>query len=300
MADVSDVETSLVNLISATVYPNGTGQASAVTAPVRVYRGWPNARALDTDLKAGTCDVTVFAEAGGKNTTRFPRDWEMLTITPPTLTVSVAEPTVTFGGTGGAGQVAGIRTDAGAWAYALQTNDTPATTASALQALIPGSSVVGAAVTVSPSAGVAARVAAIAGGLSEVRRQVQCFRISFWCPNVTLRDQLASLVDAALGATTWLTLADGTGGHLMYRWSFTNDVPTKDALWRRDLRYDVEYPTTQTQNFTQMLFGGGIINGNDALTVFGDIQPYDGNVETDTDGNAWIDAAGNLLGEAPS
>lgn len=301
MADVSDVENSIVSLIAATVYPNGTGQPSAIDGvPARIYRGWPNASKENQDLKAGFINITVYPEQGGRNTTRYPRTWQPLVFTPPTLTVTTSEPSVTFGGTGGINQVAGIRTDVGAWAYAVQANDTPSTVAAALQALVPGSTVNGAVVTTSQSAGVLGRVVAVGSALQEVRRQVQSFRICFWCPNTATRDLAASLVDAALGAVSFIPLADGTGGRLIYRWSFTNDVPTKERLWRRDIRYDVEYGTTLTQNFTQMLFGGGVLDGNDALTTFGDIQPPDGNVMTDPSGNVWVDALGNLLGEKPS
>lgn len=301
MADISDVEQAIVNLISATLYPSGTGSASLLGVDCRVYRGWPNKTALDADIAAGKVNVTVFPEAGGRNTTRYPREFGDPVITAPTLTVTTAEPVVTFGGTGGANQIAGIRTNAGAWAYALSANDTPASVAAALQALVPGASVNGAAVTVSPSAGVLGRVVGIGASLMEVRRQVQSIRISLWCPDPGTRDACAKLVDAALAQTDFLTLADGTGGRLIYRWNFTNDEPTKDALWRRDFRYDVEYATTISQTAVQMLFGGAVIDGgtqalgSGALTVAGDIQPAT-SIQTDLSGNILIDAAGNLIG----
>jgi hypothetical protein len=302
MADVADVEEALKDLISTTIYPNGIASPSAVTAPVRVYRGWPNASALNTDLAAGTMNITVFAEAGGRNTTRYPLNWLHTTTAPLTITATVSGDVVTIGGTVGAGQLVGIRTNAGAWAYATLANDTPATVAEALGALVPGATLNGSSITIAAPVGLLARVASTGSAIKEVRRQVQSFRISFWCPTPALRDASVKLVDAALANTTWLTLADGTGGRLIYRWSFTNDVVTKDALWRRDLRYDVEYPTTVAQEFAQMLFGGGQNStgaGPDELNNFGDIQPAT-SVQTDQDGNILIDGAGNLIGVAPS
>jgi hypothetical protein len=39
MADESDVEVALVNVISAALYPNGTSQASIPGPDCRIYRG---------------------------------------------------------------------------------------------------------------------------------------------------------------------------------------------------------------------------------------------------------------------
>src|SRR4051812_10395762 len=123
MADVSDCEIALRDAVSVAVYPNGTGQASAIGAPVRVYRGWPNAEALDRDLRNHVCNISVFPEAGGRNTTRYGTEWQGLTIAPVTLTATVSGATVTMGGTATIGQIVGIRTLAGAWAYATQAGD---------------------------------------------------------------------------------------------------------------------------------------------------------------------------------
>ena len=60
MADISDVENALVAAISAALYPNGAGGASAAGLPCRIYRGWPNGRALDDDLAGGVASVTIF------------------------------------------------------------------------------------------------------------------------------------------------------------------------------------------------------------------------------------------------
>jgi hypothetical protein len=64
LADLSQVEQALVNLISQIVYPSGTGQPSAIVvggSPVaaRVYRGWPNRQALDIDVKSASGTVTI-------------------------------------------------------------------------------------------------------------------------------------------------------------------------------------------------------------------------------------------------
>lgn len=51
MADLSDVSTALVTLVTGVVYPNGIGQPSITGNPVVVYSGWPNMTQLKTDLQ---------------------------------------------------------------------------------------------------------------------------------------------------------------------------------------------------------------------------------------------------------
>lgn len=76
MADQSDVEVTLVSLTSAALYPNGTAGASVPGADCRIYRGWPNPAALDSDLRAGIINVTVFPSHGaGQITTRYQQQW---------------------------------------------------------------------------------------------------------------------------------------------------------------------------------------------------------------------------------
>ena len=72
----SDAENALVQLAAAALYPNGVDAASVIPATIRLYRGWPNATALDADLAAGRVNVTVFPVPGAtRNTTRYSPDW---------------------------------------------------------------------------------------------------------------------------------------------------------------------------------------------------------------------------------
>ena len=89
MADESDVETALVALSSAALYPNGANSPSVPGPDCRIYRGWPNSAALDADLTAGRINVTVFAvpvmRAPQRDTPNSIGQSD-----PPTLTVSVS------------------------------------------------------------------------------------------------------------------------------------------------------------------------------------------------------------------
>ena len=267
MADLSDVENALVAAIASAVYPTGTGGASTIGAPCRIYRGWPVARALDADLAAGTVNITVFSRPGiTRNTTRHFTDWHDIANPTPTITVATAGQVVTFGGTAGTGNLCGIRSNGVGYAYAAAATDTPTAVATALAALVPGAVASGATVTVAAGLHLLGRVVSIGTAMRETRRQVQGFLVSCWCPNYALRDTAAGVVDSYLAPIEFLPLADGTGGRLKYQSTFINDAPTKDNLWRRDLVYSVEYPTTQTTTAPELLWGGGTVTASTVVT----------------------------------
>ena len=102
MADLSDVLSVLAATSAAALYPNGTGQASAVGVACKVYPGWPNAQQLDADLRAATpvCHVSIYAGETERNTTRYsPNDWKQASLNTAMLTLTAAGQTVTVGGT---------------------------------------------------------------------------------------------------------------------------------------------------------------------------------------------------------
>ena len=53
MADVSDIERALTTLAGGILYPQGTTAPSVAGVSIRIFRGWPIAKALDDDLRAG-------------------------------------------------------------------------------------------------------------------------------------------------------------------------------------------------------------------------------------------------------
>lgn len=261
MADVSDVQSALVALIAQTLYPNGTGQASVINAACKVYPGWPTESQLDSDLIAGTQHVTVYPTATERNTTRYPKDWQTLSITPATLTLTVNGQQVTVGGAmpspfsvhNMAVLVAGKN-----YTYAVQPNDTLTTIATALSALLavdyPGTSSALGVVTLANSAHVQnVKIGTTGTSIREIRRQERVFQIAFWCDTPAHRDAIVKPVDAALAATQFLALADGTAARLIYKSSPVDDGKQKAKLYRRDLLYSVEFATTQTAVDTQIV-----------------------------------------------
>lgn len=290
MADLSDVENALVSAVAQGLFPAGgyqpgslaasaaswppVGNAAGAAAPgsVKLYRGWPESSLLDADLVAGNSHVSVFPETGmSRLTTRYEDQWKTASPVTPTLTVSVSGSTVTFGGSGGSGQVAGVLVGAGAtpssFAYRVLTTDTPTSVASAFAAMIAGSTVNGPALTV-PSSSVQALVGADQTAWLETRRQIKSFRVDVWCPTPAARDAVASLVDSTMAQFRWLALADGSAGRLLFVSDATEDKSSKDRVWRRWMRYSVEYPTTLIQVQPEMLFGIENVTPNGTGTTF--------------------------------
>jgi hypothetical protein len=268
MADQADVEAALVSLVANALYPAGT-EAPGVTAYLcRVYRGYPAAAALDADLAAGNVHVSVAAAGDVKNVTRFPRAWVAVVPVPATLSVASKANSASFTGQCAAGQLAGVAVDGALFPYAVQARDTPATVASNLAALLRQAgwlvNYADAEITIPAAAMFTARVVNGAGALQEIKRQQQNFKISLWCPDPVSRDEVAPVIDQALAAESFIALADGSSARLIYSGSAAEDANADATLYRRDLIYSAEYPTTVAQMNPAMLFGiaGFTANGS--------------------------------------
>ncbi|HHW4679810.1 MAG TPA: hypothetical protein ACQGQH_10395, partial [Xylella sp.] len=83
--------------------------------------------------------------------------------------------------------------------------------------------------------------------IREVRRQTRTFQITVWAHCFDQRDPVARAIDSALAAMPRLMLADGSQGVMTYVNSVHDDSQQKQGLYRRDLFYAVNYPTTQTE-----------------------------------------------------
>ncbi|MFG1388812.1 hypothetical protein [Xanthobacter versatilis] len=275
MADVSDVEDALVALVVGAVYPGGTGQPSAITAPVQAFRGWPKAEDLRADLPSGKVKVSVFPRSGERNATRHPKEILLAVAPVHTITATVSGAQITFSGTIATPQyVTVIIGGAKAYSYPVKTTDTLTSLAASVAALIdadiPATSS-GAVVTVSTGATMIARVGAPGTGWIETRRQARPFQVTIWAGTPSARDAAAKAIDPVFANTDWLALSDGSAGRVLYMASYTNDDGQNEGVYRRDLIYSVEYPTLE------------FVSGSE-ITVFQDgiqsIAPAPGPVDT--------------------
>lgn len=260
MADQSDVETALVGVIGGALYPGGLFEPCAVSGAVcRIYRGWPVPAALDADLAAGITNISVTPIVGeSENTTRWPDLWIPQARTAPTLTAIVSGDSVTLGGTGGAGQVAAVIADTAWAACRLQATDTPATVAAKLAKVLAtarAATASGAMLTVPGAIRLIGRVEADQPTLRMSRRQRQAFRVTAWCADPATRDTVGSAVDSALSGIDFIGLADSTSGRLRYLGSTVSDKWEDATLYRRELTYTVDYPTTIAANLPRMAVG---------------------------------------------
>lgn len=259
MADVSDVYNTLADWISNLLYPNGLQSPSALSyngAPVtfRIYPGWPVTKNLNADLANGVVNVNVYPRPEEVNVSTLPSDWEITDTPTPTITVSVAGLSVTIGGTVTAQEVVTLFYNGTSVAYAAQSTDTTDSIASALSALISGSTVSNATVTLpAGSYDVSAQVTAPVTAIYDVKEQRRTFQIVVWAPSPVLRDQVAQFIDQYLGNTYRISLPDGSMMTLMYERSPMDDLLQKEGCWRRDLFYHVVFATTQTQTFVPVV-----------------------------------------------
>ena len=262
MADLSDVEEAICAQILSAAYPVGVEGGSATGMPVKIYRGWPANKTLNADLLAGTQTVTVFSQTNStRDTSRYGRIWRTIGQTTPNLTISISGNIATVAGGGGSGQSIGLIVDGIAYAYSLTNTDTPQSAAQALATLIPSASIEGCVITVIGAAVLQGRVVGSSTAEMETRRQVQGFMVSVWCPTPGGRDSLAAVIDTALANVDWLPLSDGTVGRLLYHGTVETDESEIANLYRRNLNYTVEYPTTLRMSGAQMLFGLGTLSG---------------------------------------
>lgn len=286
MADSSDVSNALVAAVDAVRVSLG--------ATWSIYRGYPEADALDNELAHGDVHVTVNERDGfTRLTTRYPDVAVEMPRVPVTLTVSVVGNVATFAGTCSTDQIAGVQAGSMAWVTRCVANDTPAAVAARLAAASSGS-VAGAAVTLAGL--VTARTGRDGATVRPTRQQEVGYSICIWCADPATRDAVGSAIDAALSDVTFLTLADASGSRLTWMGGRTTDRAENSNLYKRELYYRAEYTTTIAGSATPALFPGVVLDGNGARQGLGAFPPVV-RVRVDGSGNPIVDVAGNLIGE---
>ena len=264
MADQADVENALVDAISSALYPGGASAPSVLGVLTRVYRGWPQSISLDTDLAAGNVNISVFPVPSSITPkTRFPAEWYSAPGAVRLVIQQVGE-TVTFDGDVDPGVIVGIIVDEETYAYHTQIGDSVNSVVEQVGNLVRArrdAFVLNNTLYIPGAARIIARVQSSFITTTEVRRQSQVFRISFWCATPEIRDQACARVDLWLAGLNFLTLSDGSSARLISRGGETIDRDSDANLYRRDILYEAEFATTTTQLQMSMLFGSLGING---------------------------------------
>jgi hypothetical protein len=265
MADISDVEQAVADKISSTLYPVGSTQSSIVGSLCRIYRGWPNSATLNADLSAGLVNVTIVTDNdSGRTTTRYLPEFQTRS-SRAGVVANTFRNTITISGNPAVGDVVGALIDRVAYAYRIQTGDTPDLVASCLNQLIRNSrisTVRGSTIIVAEAESIEARVVCDNTTSFESRRQEKDLRVICWCSTPPVRDAVATAIDLAIDQASFLVLPDEAFARVIYKNTASYDQAQNALLYRRDLIYTVEYPTVTVLMQPSMLFGASDINNN--------------------------------------
>jgi hypothetical protein len=268
LADEVDVETTIVGLITAALYPSGILLPSVVivggvAVKVLVFRGWPTPQQQQAAIAGNFVNVSVASRNNvERNMSRYPIMAQTLTAAIHTLTATVGSGLqanqITIGGTVSLPQnvilLVGPFTQIG---YGVQAGDTLSSIAAGLaanvNAVFPGmASAVGSVVSLNTGRFIIARVSGAGTTLTETKRQEKLFQIVTWAPPCNLASQDADawrtgvvrVLDPMLSALIRIVLPDQSYAHIVYQSSWSLEAAQSEGLYRRDLFYNVEYPTT--------------------------------------------------------
>jgi hypothetical protein len=86
----------------------------------------------------------------------------------------------------------------------------------------------------------------------EIARQEKQIQISIWADSPANRTAIGKVIDPALKALTFISLPDYSFGRIRSVGQREFDTLQKQAIYRRDLIFTVEYATTQVRVDTQI------------------------------------------------
>ena len=265
MPDLSVVEKEFVEQIGLILLSDGSYQpysvatSDAISQPFRLYRGWPVDSQLVLDLNAGVTNVSLFSMPGQQNTTRFLRQMmnQVVNVPTPTMMISLTGNQITFYGTTSINETIAISYGGSVgMSIRLKANDTPSTIAQTFATGLPSASASGGTLTINTVKPIGVVIGMDVGMLREVHRQIGEWKCSIWAPTTDLRDQFCSLIDPNLQGLDRFYFDDGScSGPIVGAGTFSDDVPEKQHLWRRDLHYKCEFPTDTSSIVPVMVLG---------------------------------------------
>lgn len=256
MADITDVEAAIVDIVAAAIYPNGIGQASilplnkaGIAASATIARGWPLPACLDADMAAGNAQITVYP-LGGSATPTYQLLDETYTIQPAQVSTvaTLSGNTVTVAGEPAVGEFLTAIID-----DAVIVSQGGATTSDMLAALAteaqgkgyPGTSATDTTLTIPAGHSLLIRQGG-KGVLGKViHRQRHSIMVTVWAPSDATRTAAAIAADVALKEHIKITMPDTSQCILRYQRTMSSDQQEKAMIYRRDLIYEAEFATVE-------------------------------------------------------
>lgn len=249
MADISDVMQTIAENLVTPIYPDGLLEPSVCGVQVTIETGWPIRSQLDKDLSDGKAHVSVFPTNKERVMTKFERNFQSLTFTAPTITLTVSGQTVTVDGTIQVPQTVMLIVNGIGYAYAIQESDTVDSIATNTAALISGASAVGNIITISSAFRLVARLSTPYTASQEIARVDRVFMISCWCPTPQIRAILGPAIDVYMKQNFKIILLDNYYAQVFYDSTGYIDSLEKQRIYREDLNYKIQYATTVTEEF---------------------------------------------------
>jgi len=252
MATLREVQNAMKALVIAAIYPNGVTNPSITGTLVKVRVGWPLSVKLDEDVLIGNSQIRIFPIGmSDKNTTRFQRIENTVSLNAATLFTAVLTNKVTITGTVIVPQAIVINLNGESYGYSVLATDTLSTIATALAALVPGASALANVITITgPIFKLTAEVAVTGQMATEIKRQRKIFYVTIYAPTPDQRETLGNAVDVALSNVYRLNFPDTTQAVMIYKAMNEGDMFEKNIIYQRDLIYTVEYATMLYGNAT--------------------------------------------------
>lgn len=257
MADISEVLTTLADLIGGVVFPNGEGTPSISGSCVQVMPGWPIAQQIDAAMaaKPPITLISVFP-LKGKDTTRYLTEFDELSVNTPTLTLTASGLNVTVGGTIPTASNPTnlvIFVNSVPRIYQARVGDTLSSIAAALAAMTPGATSSGPTVQLPALSRLGAVRVGVTGQSTNIAEsELRRFQITVWAATDALRNIFGKAIRQYFAPISRIDLPDGSQGNIMFVDDFLTDTMQKQAIYRRDIWYSVDYPTLQTLSATQI------------------------------------------------
>jgi hypothetical protein len=269
MASIDSCLDALVNIIKTVVATQDDEHF--------VYKGWPQPEELEADIVACRPNISVYCSDHGERVSMVGAQPFVVTTEPTTaLAAAVSSAkltggspttsssgTLTFTGTSTPGTImiveigglyvpvsppqnATMAVVANTVANALNAS----TAFNALHAAVAAANVVTITKTLVGADGDSKNLGVKIGGTGEMtavtRKQTAPVEVHVWAYDNDSRRNFADAVDDVLADTGFLLLDDGTTARLMYKGTAQTDAEIRHGVYRRILRYTVEYVRTKT------------------------------------------------------